>query len=84
MLLLEGAPLSISAPKSHFAKDILFDKDTPVFCTSKSENMSVKNGVVDFIKYDGEYSPFTQKYQNQSKSTSTHVENVTLTLYLDK
>jgi len=32
--LLEGAPVHISAPKTHFAEDILWSKDTPIFSTS--------------------------------------------------
>ena len=47
LLLLEGQPVHFSAPKTHYAQDIVFDKDTPIFCTSKSEIISVKGGVVD-------------------------------------
>ena len=28
-------------------QDIVFEKDTPMFCTSKSEIVSIKEGVVD-------------------------------------
>ena len=31
----------------HYTQDIVLDKDTPIFCTSKSEIISLKNGVVD-------------------------------------
>lgn len=47
LLLLEGQPVHLSAPKTHYAQDIVFDKDTPIFCTSKSEILSIKNGVLD-------------------------------------
>ena len=47
LFLLEGQPVHLSAPKTHYAQDIIFDKDTPIFCTSKSEILSIKNGVLD-------------------------------------
>ena len=34
--LLEGDAVHIAAPKRHFSKDIVMDKDTPVFATSIS------------------------------------------------
>ncbi len=36
LLLLEGQSLHFAAPKSTYAQDILFDKDTPIFATSKA------------------------------------------------
>ena len=47
LLLLEGQPVHLSAPKTHYAQDNVFDKDTRIFCTSKSEILSIKNGVLD-------------------------------------
>ena len=47
LLLLEGQEVHLPAPKTHFAEDILFDKDTPIFATSKQELIYVKNGIVD-------------------------------------
>lgn len=35
LLLLEGQTLHLPAPKTHFAKDIIFERDTPIFATSK-------------------------------------------------
>lgn len=32
--LLEGDSVHFPAPKTHYAKDILLQKDTPIFCTS--------------------------------------------------
>ena len=47
LLSLEGQPVHFSAPKTHYAQDIVFEKDTPTFCTSKSEIVLIKGGVVD-------------------------------------
>ena len=48
LLLLEGQTLHLATPKSHFAKDILFDRDTPIFATSKEPIEFVgKRGAVD-------------------------------------
>lgn len=46
LLLLEGEPVHLPAPKSHFSKDILLEKDTPIVCTSSEQIVHVKNGVV--------------------------------------
>ena len=46
LLMLEGQPVHLPAPKSHFCKDILFHKDTPIFGTSKHELVFVRGGVV--------------------------------------
>ena len=37
----------LPAPKTHYAKDIVFDKDTPIFCTSKQPIVYIRNGVLD-------------------------------------
>ena len=47
LLMLEGQHVHLPAPKSHFCKDILFDRDTPIFDTSKHELLFVRGGVVD-------------------------------------
>ena len=47
LLMLEGQPVHLPAPKSHFCEDIVFDKDTPIFGTSKHELVFVRGGVVD-------------------------------------
>ena len=65
-LLLEGRPVYFSAPKTHYAQDIAFEKDTPIFCTSKSEIVLIKGGVVDDIETQmvsvrwQVYSPYAQ------------------------
>ena len=47
LLMLEGQMVHLPAPKTHYAKDIVFDKDTPIFCTSKQPIIFIKNGVID-------------------------------------
>ena len=47
LLMSEGQPVHLPAPKSHLCKDIVFDKDKPIFGTSKYELVSVRGGVVD-------------------------------------
>ena len=47
LLMLEGHVVHLPAPKTHFARDISFDRHTPIFWTGKSPLMFVKNGVID-------------------------------------
>ena len=47
LLMLEGQMVHLPAPKTHYAKDIVFDKDTPIFITSKQPIIFIKNGVID-------------------------------------
>lgn len=47
LLMLEGQMVHLPAPKTHYAKDIVFDKDTPIFCTSKQPIVYIRNGVLD-------------------------------------
>jgi len=47
LLLLEGQIVHLSAPKTHYSKDIEFDGDTPIFCTTKHPLIYVKNGLVE-------------------------------------
>ena len=44
LLLLEGQPIHF------YTQDIPFEKDMPIFCTSKSEIVLIKGGVVDEIE----------------------------------
>ena len=44
--LLEGDEVKFAAPKTHFAKDISFRGDSPIFCTSSEKFTYLKNGVV--------------------------------------
>ena len=37
LLLLEGQPIHFPAPKTSYAKDILLERDTPIFATSKAQ-----------------------------------------------
>jgi hypothetical protein len=47
LIMLEGQLVHLPAPKCHFAHDIVFDKDTPIFSTSKHQLVYLKSGVVD-------------------------------------
>ncbi len=47
LLLLQGHLVHLPAPKTHFAKEITFTADTPIFCTGKHPLMYIKNGVID-------------------------------------
>lgn len=47
LLMLEGQMVHLPAPKTHYARDIVFDKDTPIFCTGKQPIIFIKNGVID-------------------------------------
>ena len=47
LLLLEGQFVHLSAPKTHYTRDIVFDKDTPVFATGKHSLVYVRGGQVD-------------------------------------
>lgn len=45
LLMLEGDVVHLPAPKTHFAKDICLQRDTPIFATGKSPLTYIKNGV---------------------------------------
>ena len=47
LLMLEGQLVHLPAPKTHYAKDIVFDKDTPIFRTGKHPIIYIKNGVIN-------------------------------------
>ena len=47
LLLLDGQLVHLPAPKSHYAKDIVFDKDTSILATGKNEIIFVKSGAID-------------------------------------
>jgi len=46
-VLLEEPLVHLPAPKTHYAKDIVFNKDTPIFVTRKNPTVFVKNGTID-------------------------------------
>ena len=52
LLMLEGHLVHLPAPKTHFAKDICLQRDTPVFSTGKSSLVYLKNGVIDEVETD--------------------------------
>ena len=45
--MLEGQLVHLPALETHYAKDIVFDKDTPIFSTGKHAIVYIKNGVID-------------------------------------
>lgn len=45
--LLEGLPIHIQAPKTHFAEDILWSKRTPIFATSSNRIRKYDGGVIN-------------------------------------
>ena len=47
LLMLEGQMVHLPAPKTHYAKDIVFERDTLIFCTGKQPIIYIKNGVID-------------------------------------
>ena len=47
LLLLEGQTVHLPAPKSHYAEDIVFERDVPIFCTGKDELVYIPGGVAD-------------------------------------
>ena len=47
LLLLEGQTVHLPAPKSHFAQDIEFVHDAPIFCTGKEELVHIRGGILD-------------------------------------
>lgn len=47
LLMLEGEPVHLPAPKTHFSHDIQLVRDTPIFCTTKRRLLYIKNGIVD-------------------------------------
>ena len=53
LLLLEGQTIHFAAPKSTYAKDIMFDRDTPIFATGKEQ-----------IRYPGRYNS-TDERENE-------------------
>ena len=46
LLLLEGQIVYLPALKCHYAKDIVFETDTSIFCTGKHE-LVCKGGCID-------------------------------------
>ena len=44
LLLLEG---ELPVPNSHLRKELEFNADTPIFCTTKHDLVYVKGGVID-------------------------------------
>ena len=47
LLMLEGQLVHLPAPKSHYAQDLVFNRDTPIFCTTKHQIVLVRSGHID-------------------------------------
>ena len=47
LLMLEGQPVHLPAPKSYISKDLEFTRHTPIFCTTKHDLVYVKGGAID-------------------------------------
>ncbi|XP_044166008.1 uncharacterized protein LOC122950000 [Acropora millepora] len=47
LLLLEGQLVHLPAPKTHYAKGITFNLDTPIFATGKGPIVFSRSGIVD-------------------------------------
>ena len=47
--LLEGEPIQVSVPKTHYAENPYGTKDTPIFATSKSRIRKYERGQIDDV-----------------------------------
>lgn len=76
LLLLEGQLVRFPAPKTHYAKDIVFDTDAPIFCTSSEELSFVRGGVLDRVETDmmnSRWKSFKLTYQiPEDNQVNTH------------
>ena len=50
LLLLEGQLVRFPAPKTHYSQDIVFNRDSPIFCTSNEHFSFVRGGAVDQVE----------------------------------
>lgn len=48
--LLEGLPVHLQAPKTHYSEDILWEKRTPIFATSSSKVRKYDGGVLNDVE----------------------------------
>ena len=72
--LLEGFPIHIQAPKTHFAGDILWDKKTPIFATSSSRLRKYDGGLLNeaetkMMDVRWEYIEFTKPIRSPKEIT---------------
>lgn len=47
LLMLEGDKVHLPAPKTHYSRDICFESDAPIFCSSSHQIIYVKGGEID-------------------------------------
>lgn len=70
--LLEGEPIHVPAPKTHFAQDALWTADTPIFATSKSKIRKYERGQIDEIEtemMDSRWKVYVLKHQFSRENT---------------
>ena len=48
--LLEGFPIHLQAPKTHYSEDILWDKKTPIFATSSQKIRKYDNNLLNDVE----------------------------------
>ena len=73
--LLEECPVHLSAPKTHFAEDLLWTEKTPIFATSSTRLRKYDGGVLNDIETEmmearWHYFEFTQQIQTPEEIKS--------------
>ena len=86
LLLLEGQTVHLPTPKSQFAKYLVFDTDTPIFCTGKHELLFIKAGCIDeketeICEFAGDYLVFSLRSQNMNSSAFLLAQDVLRLLF---
>ena len=81
LLLSEGQTVHLPAPTSHFAKDLVFDADSPIFCTGKHELIFIKAGCIDeketeMMRVRWRKFSFFLRFQNMNSGTFLLAQDV--------
>ena len=87
LLLLEGQLVHLPAPKSHYAKDIAFTCDTPIFATGNNPIFFVKNGMLNEErkrKRDDEFAVENISFPREKKKELRPYGKCFATLTLDQ
>ena len=84
--MLKGQPVRLSAPKTHYAKDVVRDKDTPIFANGKHTLVYIKNGYIDeketkMMASDGKFSILTIRLMRQNNMKHQHVADALPNLF---
>ena len=78
------------SPKSHYAKDIVFDKDTPIFATGKNEIIFVKSGAIDDKETEMMavrwkiYFVFMRRFHSSNRKKFRHARSVLQFWFLEE